>query len=193
MRFLMASFAIVSIHTKKLATWFCFFLFGCIFFSISTVKATALFQEFKNDLDPLGHIKLVAIADPESVNPGGRFILHLKIEVLEGWHIYSLDAKGDEEESLATKIALNSGALIPQGLWEEPTPTIGWDGALERIVKTHEQVVEFRRSYHVFESLASGIHRIKGSIMFRACNNKICSLPREIPFGLKIRVMDKSS
>ena len=52
---------------------------------------------------------MTAIVDPETINSGGLFVLHVKIEVSEGWHIYSLDAKGDEEESLATKIALNSG------------------------------------------------------------------------------------
>ena len=164
-----------------------------IFFTVFTAKDIPLFQEFKNDLGSSDHIKLIAIVDPESINFGERFVLHIKIEVSEGWHIYSLDAKGAEGESLATKISLNSGSFLPQGSWEEPTPTIGWDGALERVVKTHDQTVEFRRWYRVVESLAPGFHRIKGAIVFRACNNKTCNLPRKISFMTEIKVLEGSS
>ena len=155
---------------------------------MSTAKAIPPFLEFKNDLGSSEHLKLMAIVDPESINVWDRFVLYVKIEVSEGWHIYSLDATEDEEESLATKIVLNSGSFLPQGSWEEPTPTIGWDGALERVVKTHNQTVEFRRWYRVAESIASGSHQIEGSIVFRACNNKICNLPNEISFKTEIRV-----
>lgn len=160
---------------------------------MSTAKAILPFQEFKNKLGSSDYLKLVTIVDPESINFGERFVLHIKIEVSEGWHIYSLDAKGGKEESLATKITLNSGSFVPQGSWEEPIPTIEWDGALERVVKTHQQTVEFRRWYRLAKSLAPGSHKIKGSIVFRACNNKICNLPREIFFMTAIKVLDGSS
>ena len=188
MRFLKAPLTIISVYIRKSDVWIGFFLFVFIFSPMSTVKATPFFQGFKNDLGSSDHLKLVAIIDPESVNPGDRFVLHVKIEVSKGWHIYSLDTKGDEEEYLATKIALSSGSFVPQGSWEGPTPTIGWDGALGRVVKTHEQIVEFRRWYRAVESLAPGSHEINGSIKFRSCNNKICNLPREMSFKTKINV-----
>ena len=193
MRFLKASLTIISISIRKPATWVSFFLFVVIFFTVFTAKAIPPFQEFKNDLGSSGYLKLRAIADPENINSGGRFVLHVKIEMSEGWHIYSLDAKGDEEESLATEITLNSDSFVPQDSWEEPAPTIGWDGALERVVKTHERIVEFRRRYRVVESLAPGFHRIKGAIVFRACNNKTCNLPRKISFMTEIKVLEGSS
>ena len=193
MRFLKAPLTIISVYIRKSDAWIGFFLFVFIFFPMSTVKAIPFCQEFKNDLGSPGHLKLVAIIDPESINPGDRFVLHVKIEVTEGWHIYSLDSKGGEEESLATKITLSSDSFIPQGSWAEPTPTIGWDGALEKVVKKHNQTVEFRRWYRVAESLALGSHRINGSIMFRACNNKICNLPSEVSFKAEIKVLDDSS
>ena len=140
------------------------------------------FQGFKNDLSPSNNIKIVAIADPEKINPKGRFVLHIKIEVKRGWHIYSLNAEGDEGESLATRITLKSDLFIPQGLWKESTPTIEWDGALEKVVKTHKQTVEFHRWYRAVESLNTGSYRVKGSVVLRACNNKICNLPSEILF-----------
>jgi DsbC/DsbD-like thiol-disulfide interchange protein len=154
-------------------------------FTASTAEAIPL---FKKDADSI-HFKLTAIVDPESINPGDRFALYVKIELSEGWHIYSLYTKGVEEQSLATKISLNSGMFVAHGLWEEPVPAIAWDGALERIVKTHQQVVEFRRWYSVVESLGSGSYQIRGDVVFRACNNKVCNLPKKIFYETKINVL----
>ena len=193
MCFLKASDSRNFVCIRKPTKWVGFFLSMVIFFTMSTAKAIPPFQEFKNDFSSSDHLKLMAIVDPETIKPGGQFVLHVKIEVSEGWHIYSLDAKGGKEESLATKIAFNSESFVPQDSWKEPTPTIGWDGALDRVVKTHQQIVEFRRWYRVVESLAPGSHSIKGSIVFRACNNKICNLPREISFRTEIKVLDGNS
>ena len=173
-----------SIFILRLSKWPSFFLF-VVMFTASTAEAIPL---FKKDADSI-HFKLTAIVDPESINPGDRFALYVKIELSEGWHIYSLYTKGVEEQSLATKISLNSGMFVAHGLWEEPAPAIAWDGALERIVKTHQQVVEFRRWYSVVESLGSGSYQIKGDVVFRACNNKVCNLPKKIFYETKIDVL----
>ena len=174
----------ISIFSSILSKWVSFFLF-VVMFTASTAEAIPL---FKKDADSI-HFKLTAIVDPESINPGDRFALYVKIELSEGWHIYSLHAKGVEEQPLATKISLNSGMFVAHGLWEEPAPAIAWDGALERIVKTHQQVVEFRRWYSVVESLGSGSYQIRGDVVFRACNNKVCNLPRKIFYETKIDVL----
>ena len=174
----------ISIFSSILRKWVSFFLF-VVMFTASTVEAIPL---FKKDADSI-HFKLTAIVDPESINPGDRFALYVKIELSEGWHIYSLYTKGVEEQSLATKISLNSGMFVAHGLWEEPAPAIAWDGALERIVKTHQQVVEFRRWYSVVESLGSGSYQIRGDVVFRACNNKVCNLPKKIFYETKINVL----
>ena len=174
----------IFIFSSILRKWVSFFLF-VVMFTASTVEAIPL---FKKDADSI-HFKLTAIVDPESINPGDRFALYVKIELSEGWHIYSLYTKGVEEQSLATKISLNSGMFVAHGLWEEPAPAIAWDGALERIVKTHQQVVEFRRWYSVVESLGSGSYQIRGDVVFRACNNKVCNLPKKIFYETKINVL----
>ena len=177
----------ISIFISTLSKWGRFFLL-VIMFAVPMAEAVPSFQKFKKDSDPI-HFKLTAIVDPESINPGDRFALYVKIELSEGWHIYSLYTKGVEEQSLATKISLNSGMFVAHGLWEEPAPAIAWDGALERIVKTHQQVVEFRRWYSVVESLGSGSYQIRGDVVFRACNNKVCNLPKKIFYKTKINVL----
>ncbi|SVD08916.1 uncharacterized protein METZ01_LOCUS361770, partial [marine metagenome] len=150
-----------------------FILSWVIFFIGSAVHAIPPFQD-RLSLDLSSYLKLTATAEPTSINPKGRFLLYVKIEVSEGWHIYSLESKKYKEESLATKISLNSDSFSPQGSWKESSPTIKWDGALERVVKIHDHTVEFRRWYRVTKYLAPGPHWIKGSMVFRVCNNKIC-------------------
>jgi len=163
------------------------FLF-IILFTVAGAEATLPFQKLKKYSNPT-HFKLTAIVDPQSVKPGSRFALYIKVDLSTGWHIYSLYSKGLEKQPLATKIFLNSAMLIPHGHWEEPTPVIAWDGALEKVVQTHQQLVEFRRWYSVIKPLDSGLYQISGSIVFRACNNKVCNLPKKISYETKINVL----
>ena len=188
MIFMMAFLSKVSIFIPRLNRWASILLLFVIIFAAAIVEATPSFQKFKNDSDSSVHFKLKVIVDPESIKPKGRFALYVNLELSAGWHIYSLYAKGDKGQSLATEIPLDSDIFIPNGSWEEPTPAIVWDGALERVVKTHKQVVEFRRWYHAIESLDSGSYKIKGSIVFRACNNKVCDLPRRLFYEAQIKV-----
>ena len=83
--------------------------------------------------------------------------------------------------------------FVPHGLWEEPAPVIAWDGALEKVVRTHQQVVEFRRWYSPVESLDSGAYPIRGDVVFRACNNKVCNLPKKIAYVTKIDVLSEKN
>jgi DsbC/DsbD-like thiol-disulfide interchange protein len=177
----------VSIFSSTRSKWVSFFLFVAML-NASMVEAIPSFQKFKEDSDPI-HFKLTTIVDPESIKPGGRFALYVKIELSAGWHIYSLYTKGVEGQPLATEISLNSGMFVAHGLWEEPAPVIAWDGALRRVVKTHQQVVEFRRWYSVVESLSLGSYQIRGNVVFRACNNKVCNLPKKIFYETKINVL----
>ena len=176
----------ISIFT--LSKWGSFFLFF-IMFAVPMAEGIPSFQKFKKDSNSI-HFKLTAIVDPESIKLGERFVLYVKIELSEGWHIYSLYTKGVEKQPLETKISLNSDMFVPHGLWEEPAPVIAWDGALEKVVRTHQQVVEFRRWYSPVESLDSGSYPIRGDVVFRACNNKVCNLPKKIAYVTKINILN---
>ena len=79
--------------------------------------------------------------------------------------------------------------FVAHGLWEEPAPVIAWDGALEKVLKTHQLVVVFRRCYSLVELLDSGLYQIRGDVVFRACNNKVCNLPKKISYVTKIDVL----
>jgi hypothetical protein len=182
-------FSKIPIFVSSLSKWVSFFLLAVIL-SAPTVGAIPLVEKFqKNSKQDLIHFKLKAIVAPEAIKLGEQFALYVKIELREGWHIYSLHAKEVEEPQMATKIFMNSGMFTPLGLWKEPTPVMAWDGALERVVKTHKQVVEFRRLYSATKSLATGSYPITGEIVFRACNNKICNLPKKISYRTKIDIL----
>jgi hypothetical protein len=170
-----------------LSKWISSFLF-IILFTVPGAEANPPFQKLKKYSDPT-YFKLTSIVNPQSVKPGSRFALYIKVELSAGWHIYSLYSKGVEKQPLATKIFLKSAMLIPHGHWEEPAPVIAWDGALEKVVQTHQQLVEFRRWYSVIKPLDSGLYKISGSIVFRACNNKVCNLPKKITYETKINVL----
>jgi len=190
MIFMKTSFSKISVFIPSPSKWGSFFFLVVIILASSLVDAMPPFQKFNKSSDSLVSFKLDAIVDPEAIKPGDRFALYLNLELSAGWHIYSLYAKENKEQSLATKITLKSDIFIPSGLWEEPIPVIEWDGALEKIVKTHAQVVEFRRWYKTIEPLSSGLHKIKGSVVIRACNNKICNLPRKIFYKTQIKILD---
>ena len=182
-------FSKIPIFVSSLSKWVSFFLLAVVL-SAPTVGAIPLVEKFqKNSKQDLIHFKLKAIVAPEAVKSGGQFSLYIKIELREGWHVYSLNAKGVEEPPMATKIFMNSDMFTPLGLWEEPTPIIAWDGALERVVKTHKNVVEFRRLYSATELLATGSYPITGEIVFRACNNKVCNLPQKISYRTQIDIL----
>ena len=190
MVFMKIPFSKVSVFIPSPSKWGRFFFLVVTVLTSSIADAMPPFQKFNKNSDSLFSFKLNTIVDPEAIKPGDRFTLYLNLEISAGWHIYSLYAKENKEQSLATKIILKSDVFIPSGLWEEPTPVIEWDGALEKIVKTHTQVVEFRRWYKTIEPISSGFHEIKGSIVIRACNNKICNLPRKILYKTQIKVID---
>ena len=184
------SFSKASAFIPSPSKWGFFFILVVIIFASSIVDAMPPFQKFNKSSDSLVSFKLNAIVDPEAIKPGDRFALYLNLELSAGWHIYSLYAKENKEQSLATEITIKSDTFIPGGRWEEPVPVIQWDGALEKIVKTHSQAVEFRRWFKTIEPISSGFHQIKGSIVIRACNNEICNLPRKIFYKTQIKILD---
>ena len=154
---------------------------------------TRAFQQFDS---PFVHqqashnVKILAISDLSQVKPGEFFNLYVRVELEKGWHIYSLEAQADGED-LATTIRTEENLFLGQGKWHEPDPEIILDQALDKVVKTHRGGVEFRRTYLVNAGLKSGIYPIKGIILFRACDNKVCTLPKEIPFHTQMKVVSE--
>ena len=76
-------------------------------------------------------------------------------------------------------------------VWKEPKPVLIQDEAVGRIVNGHKGNVEFSITYLVPPKVRVDKHSISGKLIFRACDNQICTLPQELPFHTDILVTKK--
>ena len=86
---------------------------------------------------------------------------------------------------------LSGGIFLAQGAWNETEAQIKLDGAVDRVLKVHQRQAEFYIALKVPEHLAPGEYPLEGTFYYRACDNKICTLPKVLPFRLQVRVVPK--
>ncbi len=158
--------------------------------SASCVFAFQSFEEFTRSRNKLYNVEVKAIAEPVQAQPGDVLHLYLLVEISPGWHIYSLEEQGGDA-SLATRFRFDENPFQQGRPWQEPEPIITMDGALNRVVKIHKDAVQFSQEQFVPENLTPGNYSISGKIVFRACDNRICSLPRETDFKTHVRITAK--
>ncbi len=132
-------------------------------------------------------IKLDTMADMDPVYPGDGFKLYLSVQIEEGWHIYSLQPL-DGNELLATQIFLEDNVFESSGDWQESSPSLIQDDAQAKRVKAHTHIAEFHKNFHIPENFNPGSYRINGKLHYRACDNKLCTLPQNLPFVSRIHV-----
>ena len=132
-------------------------------------------------------IKLDTMADRDPVYPGDGFKLYLSVQIEEGWHIYSLQPL-DGNELLATQIFLEDNVFESSGDWQESSPSLIQDDAQAKRVKAHTHIAEFHKNFHIPENFNPGSYRINGKLRYRACDNKLCTLPQNLPFVSRIHV-----
>jgi hypothetical protein len=155
---------------------------------IAPVQLCAESTLFSNPLPSGPGIKLNSLADPAPVYPGGRFRLYLSAQIEEGWHIYSLKPL-DGNEMLATRIIIEESVFETVGHWEESPPHLIQDDAQAKMVKGHTFTAEFQKSFYVPEKIKPGSYSIKGNLLYRACDNKLCTLPQSLPFVTRVQVV----
>ena len=154
------------------------------------VFAKPPFDKLKDPNPLYPPIKVSALTNKSLVFPGEEFKFHLSIIVKTGWHIYSLSPLAGNE-FLATQIFIDENVFRAKGVWKEPKPVLIQDGAVGRIVNGHKGNVEFSRTYLAPVEVEVDKHSINGKLIFRACDNHICTLPQELPFHVSILVANK--
>ncbi len=132
-------------------------------------------------------IKLNLMMDRDLAYPGDRFKIYMSVQIEEGWHIYSLQPM-DGNELLATQIVVEENVFESQKNWQESPTRLIQDDAQQKLVKGHVTTAEFHNSYRVPENSKSGNYSIKGKLLYRACDNNLCTLPQSLPFDIQIRV-----
>ena len=192
-----ASPLLKSIRIKKFET-FLVLLVGCVifYFGLSPSMASDLaFQspeDFKKAPSPNSSIKIIALTDPSVLKEGKAFNLFVRIQVESGWHIYAMNL-AEEDQRLATRVVLEGDWLEPQGPWVETPPKLVFDGALNKGILIHSKTAQFHRTHRIAGSLAKGSHPIIGALWVRACNNRICTMPKKLDFSTSIQVLEGSA
>jgi DsbC/DsbD-like thiol-disulfide interchange protein len=146
------------------------------------------FQEkfFQPRNETLG-VEVVAVADPEQIKPGEKFQLRLRMTIPEGWHIYSLKLEG-EDAALATAIRFEENIFPILGKWEETEPRMEMDEVLQKATKSHSRYAEFNVQQKIPKNTKPGTYPLAGTVVYHACDNKICTLPKELPFKTQVNV-----
>jgi hypothetical protein len=165
------------------------FLVFVFFLQAVPLQAFQAFSEFSREPSDEYHLSANIVVEPKAVRPGDSFELRVWLDLDEGWHIYSMKASS-EIEDYPTQIALDNSLFLGQGQWKEPKPEIIFDGALGKMVKTHKNVIEFRRFYWAPRDLKEKFYNLSGSITYRACDNRICTLPRKMTFSAPLEVLN---
>ena len=160
-----------------------------MFLSPFSVIAESPFGSLKRSDLFLPSIKINVLTNKNFVSQGEKFKFHLSILIDKGWHIYSL-RPFQGSESLVTQILMDKNNFQDQSDWEGPDPVLIEDGALEKIVKGYRGHIEFSKTYLVPISVTPHMHSLSGNIVFRACDNQTCTLPRKFPFHTKIKVVE---
>lgn len=167
-----------------------FIILLILFSSSLPVFAKPPFDKLKDPNPLYPPIKVSALTNKSLVFPGEEFKFHLSIIVKTGWHIYSLSPLAGNE-FLATQIFIDENIFRSKGIWKEPKPILIQDGAVGRIVNGHKGNVEFSRTFLVPPKVEVDKYSIHGKLIFRACDNQICTLPQELPFHTDILVTKK--
>ncbi|MDH5763389.1 MAG: protein-disulfide reductase DsbD N-terminal domain-containing protein [Nitrospinota bacterium] len=161
----------------------------CSLFLLSVSRGYGFdsYQDFEKSKNHSLPLKLSSLSDKERVRSGETFWLYVVAVLDKGWHLYSLE-KQSEDGSVATRIEMEKMVFDPQSSWQETPPTLVRDEVMEKIMKTHSGQVEFSRLFSVPAGLPPGVYPITGTLRFRSCDNRICTLPQTARFQTRVIV-----
>ena len=167
-------------------------VFGLGLFCICLVTGSSGYgfdshQKFEKSKKQTLPLKLKALSDKERVEPGETFWLHLMVFLDKGWHMYSLKKQSDDK-TVATRIELEALVFDSQDGWQETPPKLVRDEIMEKIMKIHSGQVEFSRLFSVPKNVSPGTYPISGTLHFRGCDNRICTLPQAVKFQTRVIV-----
>ncbi len=175
------------VHSSIVPFIFGLGLLSAFFGSVSPGYTFDSYEKFEKSKKQSRSLRLEAMPDKDKVRPGEIFWLHLVTFLDEGWHMYSLEKQSDDE-TVATRIELETRVFPPQSRWQETPPKLVRDGVMEKIMKTHSGRVEFTRLFSVPKGLKPGVYPLSGTLHFRTCDNRICTLPQAMKFQTRVIV-----
>ncbi len=162
-----------------------------LFFALLPINSESFsfndFKGFQSSKTKRPNLQIAATTIPEIIKLNERFTLHIQVILEPGSHIYSLEENFSEEQ-LATQIVFKSSNLQPLSEWTETPPKLSLDPVLEKTVKIHESLAEFNRDYKIKTPFSAVDEELSGSLIYRICDNKTCSLPLNSIFKLDLKI-----
>ena len=135
------------------------------------------------------HLKVTAWASDETVRGGNRFALVLDVDLNDKMHVYSPEVEG------YIPIAWNMDAASGLAHFdaEYPQPKTLHLPAIDESVPVYEGSFRLVRDVmigqpnEVGDLLEDGALKIRGSLRYQACDDKVCYLPTTVPLEWTIQ------
>lgn len=137
--------------------------------------------------DPGAHVNLTGRLEAAHVEPGGKVVLHLRAEPIDGYHVYEWKAAPPLLGNKPTLIRVTSvDGLIPAGLTSDMAPQVKKASDSLRI---HKSPVDWTIELVVPRETRTGLHRVEGIIGYQTCLGDLsCDSPTAAKFSAIIQV-----
>ena len=135
------------------------------------------------------HLKVTAWASDEMVRGGNRFALVLDIDLNDKMHAYAPEVEG----YIPIDWAMDDGSGLRHYDTEFPQARILHLPAIDESVPVYEGSFRLVRDVMIGQQdelgdlLQDGVLKIKGSLRYQACDDKVCYLPATVPLEWSIR------
>jgi Disulphide bond corrector protein DsbC/AhpC/TSA family len=125
----------------------------------------------------------IVVSDKRSFS-GQRLGTAVDFKVLAGWHIYGEPLPAGYSP---TSVKFDDDLVASQAL-EFPQPKPIKFELLGETLPVYQG--EFRATGYILlkQKLATGEHKLTGTLNFQECNDKICKLPQSVRFQIPIRI-----
>lgn len=163
--------------------WQRIFLYGVIFL-LTLWGATPAEAQFTDDI-PETVLTFNPVLEPVDPRPGEHARLVMQLDVLPGWHIYSIVPAEGEFPPIPTtmKLALNELQLV--GPLFETNPITAPDQVLDQVLSFHELQAALFQNLLVPASIEAGKgYLLNGTIRYQACSDRVCLPPKTEPWQL---------
>ncbi len=145
-------------------------VFACFVFALHLAAASA-------NGPKLNPVKWTLATDSKTVAPGSTVVFHLRAEIAEGYHLYSLTTPPGGP--IPTTISLPDQAGLQKVVVFQATPDRHNDATLGVPVETFTGTADFPIQADVALTAASQPWNIVAKVRYQACSDEICLPPVE--------------
>ena len=128
------------------------------------------------------HLTLTPTASAAAVAAGGKVTLRLDVIPKAKMHVYAPGQDG----YIAIALALDADPAIAAAPAKYPPGETYVMPALQETQRVYSQ--PFRITEDVTVKSGAGEKRIKGTVRYQACDDRICYLPKTVPVEWTVRV-----